>query len=424
MEVSTTKTNPWKWIPTLYFSQGFPYVIVMTVSVIMYKNLGISNTEIAFYTSWLYLPWVIKPLWSPFVEIFSTRRTWILATQLVLGASLACVALTIPAAGFFKYSLAFLWLMAFSSATHDIASDGFYLIGMDSRQQSFFVGIRTTFYRIAMIAGQGLLVVLAGYLEVTMPSIQTAWSTVFGIVAVVYIAFFVYHKFMLPYPASDQKSELQSLSEVLSRFLATFKSFFQKEQIIVSILFLMCYRLGESQLVKLASPFLLDERSVGGLQLSTAQVGIIYGTFGVVALTLGGILGGIMASRDGLQKWIWWMLMAINLPNLVYVYLSYMQPDSFALITAAVVVEQFGYGFGFAGYLLYMIYMARGEFSTAHYAIATGFMALGMMIPGMVSGWIQETIGYQYFFVWVFIATIPSFIITRFLKIDKNFGVK
>ena len=424
MEVQTTKSGPWKWIPTLYFSQGLPYVIVMTVSVIMYKNLEISNADIAFYTSWLYLPWVIKPLWSPFVEIFSTRRRWILVTQFVLGASLACVALTIPMDAFFQYSLAFLWLMAFSSATHDIASDGFYLLAMDSKQQSFFVGIRSTFYRISMVAGQGLLVVFAGYLESSLQNVKTAWSIVFGCAAVIYLFFCLYHRFVLPVPQADHKGEAQAFADVVERFWSTFKSFFQKDQIGVSILFLMCYRLGESQLVKLASPFLLDDRAVGGLGLATSEVGVIYGTFGVIALTLGGILGGVLASRNGLNRWIWWMLMAINLPNVVYIYLSFVQPDSFVLITTAVVVEQFGYGFGFTGYLLYMIYMARGKFSTAHYALATGFMALGMMVPGMVSGWIQEMIGYQYFFVWVVIATIPSFVVTAFLKIDKSFGVK
>ncbi len=421
---NTSNYNPWKWIPTLYFSQGFPYVLVMSVSVIMYKNLDISNTEIAFYTSWLYLPWVIKPLWSPFVEIFGTRRKWILITQLLLGASLACVAFTIPMDNFFQLSLAFLWLMAFSSATHDIASDGFYLLGLNTSQQSFFVGIRSTFYRLAMIAGQGLLVVLAGYLEETMPSVQSAWSIVFGAVAAFYLALFLYHKFMLPKPDIDVPSDIKGFAQISTEFKNTFVTFFKKKDILISILFLMCYRLGESQLAKLASPFLLDDRSVGGLGMQTKELGIVYGTFGIIALTLGGIIGGIVASKQGLKKWIWWMLIAINLPNAVYIYLSYVQPESFILITAAVTVEQFGYGFGFAGYLLYMIFMSQGKYSTAHYALATGFMALGMMIPGMISGWIQEAIGYQYFFIWVMMATIPSFIITKYLSIDENFGIK
>ncbi|REE01159.1 MFS transporter [Marinoscillum furvescens] len=419
-----TKANPWRWIPSLYFSQGLPYVIVMTVSVIMYKNLDISNAEIAFYTSWLYLPWVIKPLWSPFVEMFSTRRTWVLVMQFLLGAALACVALTIPMDNFFQLSLAFLWLMAFSSATHDIASDGFYLLALPSKDQAFFIGIRSTFYRVAMITGQGAVVVVAGYLEERLPTIQGAWSAVFGGVAVLYLLFFFYHRWSLPKPSQDEKVTVQEPGEVFKRFFQTLAAFFKKPQIGIAITFLMCYRLGESQLVKLASPFLLDERSVGGLGLSTQQVGVVYGTFGVIALTLGGILGGIVASRDGLKRWIWWMVAAINLPNIVYIYLSFAQPESFFLVTAAVVVEQFGYGFGFAGYLLYMIYIARGQFSTAHYALATGFMALGMMVPGMISGWVQELIGYQYFFVWVVIATIPSFVVTRFLQIDADFGKK
>lgn len=424
VENNSTNLSPWKWIPTLYFSQGLPYVIVMTVSVIMYKNLGISNAEIAFYTSWLYLPWVIKPLWSPLVELFGTRRNWILVTQLLLGASLACVAFTIPTSNFFQGTLAFLWLMAFSSATHDIASDGFYLLTLSSNKQAFFVGIKSTFYRISMITGQGLLVVLAGYFEETMPSIQVAWSIVFGLVAVLYLGLMVYHKMMLPKPENDKCSDIKGFEEVLKEFVETFVSFFQQKNVIVSILFLMCYRLGESQLVKLASPFLLDDRSIGGLGLSTKEVGIVYGTVGILALTIGGILGGVMASKHGLKKLIWWMLIAINLPNAVYIYLSYVQPESFVWITISVAIEQLGYGFGFTGYLLYMIYISRGKYNTAHYALSTGFMALGMMIPGMISGWMQEAMGYQYFFVWVLIATIPSFVVTKYLTIDNDFGIK
>lgn len=421
---SDHQKSPWTWIPSLYFAEGLPYVIVMTVSVIMYKNLKVSNAEIAFYTSWLYLPWVIKPLWSPFLEIFGSKRKWILATQFVLGAGLACVAFTLPTANYFQYSLAFLWLMAFSSATHDIAADGLYMMALNTRNQAFFVGIRSTFYRISMVAGQGLLVVLAGYLELRMPSIQIAWSISFGCVAVLFLLFFLYHRLMLPRPAADEEHEVQSVSEILSGFWGTFRSFFQKPQILVSLLFLTTYRLGESQLIKLASPFLLDSKEVGGLGLSTQEVGVVYGTFGVIALALGGILGGVVASKSGLKKWLWWMLLSINLPNAVYVYLSFVQPESYLFITTAVVVEQFGYGFGFTGYMLYMLYMSQGKYSTAHYALATGFMALGMMIPGMVSGWLQEMLGYRYFFIWVMIATVPSFAITAFLKIDKDFGMK
>lgn len=421
---SASKSAAWRWIPSLYFSQGLPYVLVMTVSVIMYKNLGISNGEIAFYTSWLYLPWVIKPLWSPIVDILSTKRHWILVTQLLIGASLACVAFTLPMSNFFQYSLAFFWLLAFSSATHDIAIDGIYLINLDSSEQSFFVGIKSTFYRLAMITGQGLLVVLAGYFEGVMPSVGSAWSIVFAMMAILYVVFFVYHRFAIPNPKLEIIRSVKNFSDVFVGFGETFKTFFQKENILVSIIFLLTFRLGESQLVKLASPFLLDGHDLGGLGLDTTSVGIIYGTFGILALTVGGILGGVLASRDGLKKWIWWMLVAINLPNVTYVFLSFVQPDSFVIITISVVVEQFGYGFGFTGYMLYMLFIAKGKFSTAHFALTTGFMALGMMIPGMISGWIQEAIGYQYFFIWVMIATIPSFFVTMFLKIDEDFGVK
>jgi len=275
-----------------------------------------------------------------------------------------------------------------------------------------------------MITGQGLLVILAGYLEGVLNSPHKAWSIVFGILAGLYISFFVYHKFALPKPEINNEQKSKSLKEVLAEFVGTFKLFFVQKNIFIAILFLMTYRLGESQLVKLASPFLLDDLQVGGLGLSTTEVGLIYGTFGVIALTIGGILGGVLASRNGLKHWIWWMLAAINLPNVVYVFLSYAQPQSIWVISSAIVIEQLGYGFGFTGYMLFMIYISRGKYQTAHFAITTGFMALGMMIPGMVSGWIQEIIGYQYFFIWVLIATIPSFIVTAYLKIDKNFGVK
>lgn len=610
------RKNPWSWVPTLYYAEGIPYIMVMVVSVIMYKRLGISNTDIALYTSWLYLPWVIKPLWSPIVDIFRTKRFWIITMQLLIGAGLAGVALTIPAPNFFKYTLAFFWLLAFSSATHDIAADGFYMLGLTEHQQAYFVGIRSTFYRLAMITGQGLLIIVAGYLESstglgqidlhvktvnnsfvettfndssitsldgelrllhypkelkisTTPiskaqydslqnfieaenikngyltktekkssqdnivkeqswwddvivgnlenfirdnfgktvikksanekignvgiayfylskspaedeqivvnlgfnsgdksiklvkgtrfvftknnwnkpaiaffqidpklkkeslasfqaisgNITLAWSITFGILAIMFIVFFIYHKFILPYPASDFSNK-EDNSNVFSEFLETFVLFFKKEKIGIIIAFLLLYRLGESQLVKLASPFLLDSRDVGGLALTTGEVGFVYGTIGILSLVIGGLLGGFVAAKKGLKYWIWWMLIAINLPNAVYIYLSYVQPESFLAVLTSVAVEQFGYGFGFTAYMLYMIYISDGKHKTAHFAIATGFMALGMMIPGMISGWLQELIGYQHFFIWVIIATIPAFIITKFIPLDPTFGMK
>lgn len=416
--------NGWFWVPSLYYAEGIPYVIVMTVSVIMYKRLGISNTDIALYTSWLYLPWVIKPLWSPIVDIFKKKRNWIIVMQLIVGAGLAGVALTIPVSNFFQYTLAFLWLVAFSSATHDIAADGFYMLGLSQHDQAFFVGIRSVFYRLAMITGQGLLVILAGFFENSFGDISLAWSVTFVILAGLFILFFVYHKFILPYPKTDVSARKDESSSIFNEFIKTFVAFFKKKNIGLILGFILLYRLGEAQLVKIASPFLLDGREVGGIGLTTSEIGFVYGTVGVLCLLLGGIIGGIVVAKQGLKFWIWPMIISINLPDLVYVFLAYVQPTSLVIISVMVAIEQLGYGFGFTAYMLYLIYVSEGEYKTSHYALATGFMALGMMIPGMWSGWLQELIGYQHFFIWVCIATIPGFIITYFLKIDPEFGKK
>mgnify|MGYP001813153085 CR=1 FL=1 len=434
------KPRPWSWIPSLYFASGLPYVVVMSVSVIMYKRLGISNTDIALYTSWLYLPWVIKPFWSPFVDILKTKRSWIVAMQLLIGAGLAGVALTLPADNFFRYSLAILWLLAFSSATHDIAADGFYMLGLSKHDQTWFVGIRSTFYRLAMIAGQGLLIMLAGLLERTMqkegagavinagfaaePGIALAWAITFYIMAGSFVAFFAWHRFVLPRPEADLPTLHETFADVMQNFLQTFAAFFKKPKIGLILAFLLLFRFSEAQLAKLAAPFLLDSSQAKGLALSTGEVGFAYGTIGVIMLTLGGILGGFLAARHGLKHWLLWMVLAINLPNIVYIFLSQALPDNLLIINLAVGVEQFGYGFGFAAYMLYMLYVSNGAHQTAHYAICTGFMALGMMIPGMFSGWLQELIGYQYFFIWVLIATVPSFIVTLLIPLDKGFGMK
>lgn len=613
----TKKSSPWAWIPTLYFAEGLPYVVAMTVAVIMYKRLGISNTDIALYTSWLYLPWVIKPFWSPFVDLIKTKRWWIVSMQMLIGAGLAGVAFLIPMPFFFQATLAVLWLIAFSSATHDIAADGFYMLALDSSQQSFFVGIRSTFYRLAMISGQGVLIIIAGSLEswtglepmqftvqssntaqteMVMPTgnaaiaptdemtfiafpenlvlstnnisvdslnkirtfaseqnqangfvaiektaaeikkddaswwthnvsaplghfiktnfgekreivsttdgkvgnaglvavrlskkpepgqdvvlnssfgkgdksisllsgerivfnesnwdkpaylvvqldyklkdevksefkgisgnIKLAWSITFFILAGMFILFFVYHRFVLPKPASDHATATHSATDILREFGRTFKSFFQKPGVALAITFMLLYRLGEAMLVKMASPFLLDAREVGGLGLTTGQVGLVYGTIGIIALTLGGIVGGIAASRRGLKFWIWPMALCITLPHLAFLYLSWFLPENLFLINAAVAIEQFGYGFGFTAYMLYMIYFADGEHKTAHYAICTGFMAMGMMLPGMIAGWLQDLLGYNHFFIWVMICAIPTLAVIPFMKIDKNYGIK
>ncbi|HSU55264.1 MAG TPA: MFS transporter [Candidatus Dormibacteraeota bacterium] len=616
--------NPWSWVPSLYLAEGLPYVLVMTVSVIMYKGMGISNTDIALYTGWLYFPWVIKPLWSPVVDILKTRRLWIWVMQLLIGAGLAGVALTIPTSNFFQYSLAFLWLLAFSSATHDIAADGYYMLATNEQEQAFFVGIRSTFYRIATIGGQGLLVIFAGIIQSNtgLPSVELevrgkanaplvqkiqpesmdfpseqnsklrvlaipaqievapqsrptaeakelvaqardwnekngfdrllqknktqatdanneswwrrsvsgplgawltghfgeprkkstiegnlglaylrlsrapgkevvvtlsqtsggflgffktanksisvveggrltfddsnwnkpavavfqfdpklreeiaagyevrsgdipfSWALTFGVLVLLFLFFGIYHKFMLPYPPKDRPGNAETIVAFTREFFQTFGAFFRKERIGILLLFLLFYRFAEAQLVKLVAPFLLDAREVGGLGLTTGQVGFAYGTIGIVALTCGGLLGGMLASRHGLKSWLWPMVLIMHLPDAVFVYLAYAQPDNFAVINLCVAIEQFGYGFGFTAYMLYMIYIARGHHETAHYALCTGFMALGMMLPGMFSGWLQDHIGYRHFFIWVLLATIPGFVVAALVPLDREFGRK
>ncbi len=394
----------------------------MTVSVIMYKRLELSNAEIAFYTSWLYLPWIIKPLWSPVVDILKTRRFWIVSMQLLIGAAFAAIAMSIPADNFFRYTMVAFWLVAFSSATHDIAADGFYILSLNDHEQAWFVGIRNTFYRLAMITGQGLLVMVAGWLETDTNNVPLSWSIVFYLLTATYVLLYAWHRTVLPQPDSDIPGAFQSFGDLAAKFVETFVAFFKKEHIGKILAFLLLYRVAEAQLAKLAPPFLLDERGAGGLGLGTTEVGLVYGTVGALMLTIGGLVGGFLAARHGLKYWLWIMVAAINLPNAVYIFLAYAQPESLLLVNIAVGIEQLGYGLGFTAYTLYMLYVARGSHSTAHFAICTGFMALGMMLPGLFSGWLQETLGYQHFFIWVLIATVPSFLVVALIPLDADFG--
>lgn len=610
------KTSPWAWIPSLYLAEGLPYVAVMTISVIMYKRLGISNTDIALYTSWLYLPWVIKPFWSPFVDLLKTKRWWIVIMQLFIGAGLAGIAFMIPVPFFFQATLAFFWLLAFSSATHDIAADGFYMLALNTNDQAKFVGIRSTFYRIATIMGQGVLIILAGFLEtatgmeplkinveakpeyvqssmhilpatdiqplegdlhfvtsnqrieigtfgvdndslkaflaeverlnnengfvenvqsgaeikadakeswwtayVSQPlgiwiknnfgekraetesdartgnvgvtavwlskspepgkqiilntglsrgdksislvkgerlifddsnwnkpayvvfqldpklrtessseykglsgNIKLAWSVTFFLLAGLFVLFSFYHRFFLPKPASDGAAVNVTASTILRDFIQTFVSFFEKPGVGKAIFFMLTFRFSEAQALKLISPFLLDSREAGGLGLTTGEVGLVYGTIGIIALTLGGIIGGLVAAKGGLKKWIWPMTLSMLLTIATFVYLSFSQTDNLLIINVCIFIEQFGYGFGFTAYMLYLIYFSEGELKTAHYAICTGFMALGMMLPGMFAGWLQELLGYNHFFIWVMICCIVPVIAVMLLKIDPNYG--
>ncbi|ROS86681.1 MFS transporter [uncultured Duncaniella sp.] len=416
--------NPWAWIPTLYFAQGLPYVAVMTISVIMYKRLGLSNTDIALYTGWLYLPWVIKPFWSPFVDIISTKRHWTITMQWLIGIAFAGIAFALPTSFFFSLTLAIFWLVGFTSATHDIAADGYYMLALTEHQQSLYVGIRSTFYRIATVAGQGLLVILAGAIEDSSGDIPFAWSVVFGILSVMFLSFALYHSRILPKVEQTSSRQFATANDVWREFITVFAEFFRKKQVGVAIVFMLLYRLPEAQLVKLINPFLLDPPSAGGLGLSTGQVGIVYGTVGIIGLTLGGIIGGITAARRGLKFWLRPMAWSMSLTCLTFVYLSFAGEPSLTVVNVCVFIEQFGYGFGFTAYMLYLIYFSEGRHRTAHYSICTGFMALGMMLPGMAAGWIQETIGYQNFFIWTMICCIATIGVTYLIKINPEFGKK
>lgn len=495
-----TYRNPWTWIPSLYFTEAIPYVMVMSVSVMMYKNLNFSNAEIAFYTSILYFPWALKFLWGPFIDMFKTKRFWTITMQFIVAIALFGIALGLQTSFFWSLTLFIFAIMAFASATHDIAADGLYLLSLDQQQQSAFVGVRSTFYRVATIVGSGLLVVIAGQLSPTM-GYKNAWSIVFVIAGIIFLLLFVYHRFILPYPVEDKGTLKETtlsgkqlgilfggfllfagifyisfsiLNEILTltgmvspwktiittillilimvilfrtyvativerfeksgnqnsllmpfmEFLKAFVIFMKKEDIWKILGFLLFFRFAEAQLVKLVQPFLLDPRIKGGLELTTSEVGIVYGTVGIIALTVGGLIGGYVISRQGLKWWLWPMVIIMHTPDLAFVYLSQAQPTNFLLINIAVAFEQFGYGFGFTAYMMYMIMVSQGEHKTAHFAICTGIMALGMMLPGMYAGALQEQIGYSNFFLWVILSTIPGFIVAALVKIDPEFGKK
>ena len=424
MSRQTAQRHPWWWIPTLYFAEGLPYMAVMTISTIMYKCLGIGNTEIAFYTAWLYLPWVIKPFWSPFVDIIRSKRWWVLAMQWAIAIAMASIAFALPASGFFQATLALFWLMAFASATHDIAADGFYMLALTEHQQSLFVGIRSLFYRISMVVGQGALVVVAAFVSDAWAQPKAGWIVVFGILAGFFALMASYHSFALPRPAADSMRSPRSRGEVLREFTETFVAFFRKPQVGVALTFMLLYRLPEAQLVKMITPFMLDPTESGGLGLTPDQVGLVYGTVGVIGLMLGGIVGGLAAAHRGLRYWLHPMAWSMSLTCLTFVYLALAQPSAIWEIYLCVFVEQFGYGFGFTAYMLYLIYFSAGRFKTAHYSICTGFMALGMMLPGMAAGWITDHFSYPTFFIWTMVCCVATIGVCYLIHVDKNFGKK
>ena len=424
--------NPWLWVPTLYFAEGIPYFIVNNISVVMFKNMGMPNGMLALYTSLLYLPWVIKPLWSPFVDIIKTKRCWIVTMQIMMSCAMLLLPFLLPqgdGAGFASHPLFFVtltlfWITAFASATHDIAADGFYMLGLTSNKQAEFVGIRRTFYRLSSIFGQGVLVALAGILERKTADVHMAWKITLILSAVLFAVVTLYHTWSLPHPVSDSRSSKISAGDIIREFKRTFITFFKKKGILIAMLFMLLYRLPEAFLVKMMNPFLLDSMADGGLGLSTEAVGIIYGTIGVAALTVGGILGGFAASRWGLKKALWPMALSLTLPCLSFVFLAAFQPSNLWIIGTCVSLDQFGYGFGFTAYMLYLIYFSNGEFKTAHYSLCTAFMALSMMLPGMVAGYIQEAVGYTNFFIFVMVCCLVTVFVTMSVKVDPEYGKK
>ena len=405
----------------------------------MFNNMGMSKGDMALYTSLLYLPWVIKPLWSPFVDLIKTKRWWVVAMQILMSIAFAAVAFTLPhpssdviASGsapvsIFSLTLVIFWITAFASATHDIAADGFYMLALKPGDQSLFVGIRSTFYRLSSIFGQGVLVVIAGLLETRLGDVPRAWSLTLLISAIMFSALTIWHLFGLPKPDLDRssvKDGSQTAKSIVGDFVRTFVTFFQKKHIWIAMAFMLLYRLPEAFLVKMMNPFLLDGQELGGLGLSTESVGLVYGTVGVAALTVGGILGGIAASRWGLKKSLWPMALSLTLPCLSFVFLAAFQPSNIWVIGSCVTLDQFGYGFGFTAYMLYLIYFSDGEFKTAHYSLCTAFMALSMMIPGMVAGYIQEALGYTKFFGFVMLCCLVTVAVTLMLKVEPEYGKK
>ena len=438
---STKRISPWAWVPTLYFAQGIPYFIVNNISVLMFAKMGVPNGEMALFTSLLYLPWTIKPFWSPFIDIIKTKRWWIISMQILMSIAFILLTLSIPkpdeatiAAGttpisMFTITLVLFIITAFASATHDIAADGFYMLALRQSDQAAFVGIRSTFYRLASIFGQGVLVAIAGAIELRYKDIPQSWTITMLVTAVMFSLVTFYHLFAIPKPTSD-KSVLTpgtaSAKAIFQEFGRTFATYFTKPGVWLAIAFMLLYRLPEAFLIKMCMPFLVASKEAGGLELSTAEVGIVYGTIGVIFLTVGGILGGLFASRIGLKKSIWWMAGCMTLPCLTFVYLAIGQPDNLFAISTAIAIEQFGYGFGFTAYMLYMMYFSEGEFKTSHYAICTAFMALSMMIPGMFAGYLQEAVGYVNFFWIVILCCAATIVVTVFAdrKIDPTYGKK
>lgn len=415
--------RPWWWIPSLYFTQALPNVFVVTVSTYAYARLGVSAVLIG-YTSWLALPWMLKPLWSPVVELLGTERRWIWATEYFAAAAFAMLALAYRAEGFFWWTIVAYSALAFASATHDIAADGFYMRVLSPHDQTWFTGVRNVAFRGGLIYGEGLLVMLAGVMIRTGYDPKFAWSATHGAASITYLVLASYHALVLPVVAPHRAERGTARTSFFGDALHLFSKFFASIPLATALPFLLLYRFAESQLVKFAGKFLLDSREVGGLGLYEDQIGFINGTLGIAALLAGGVLGSLLAARHGLRSWIIPMAIMINVPNVAYLLLAYYQPENLMLIGLAVVVEKFGYGFGFTAYMLYMLYLAQGKHQTSFYAICTGFMTLGLILPASFAGYPLKWLGYTGFFAWIMIATIPSFVVALlvYFRMDPRFG--
>jgi MFS transporter, PAT family, beta-lactamase induction signal transducer AmpG len=407
------KINPAFWVPTLYFAEGLPFVVINVVSVLMYKAMNVSDARIAFFTTIVIFPWTLKPLWGPFLEMFKTKKYFVVATQFIGGISFGLLALTLQTHNFFGYSLAFFAIIAFNGATHDIAADGVYINVLDSKEQAKYIGWQGAFYNVAKVLSQGAFVFIAGELEQSI-GLVTAWTIVMTVFGAIMVLLSLYHSRMLPVGGSSEP--IKTAKEAFATFRKVFITFFEKKYIAWGIAFIILYRFAEGQAMKIVPLFLRAARSVGGIGLSTAQIGIIYGFFPPAAFILGAILAGYFTSKLGLRKSLFILCAFFNIPFAVYVFLAFALPVSLYTIGAAVVFEYFGYGAGFIGLTLFMMQqIAPGKYKMAHYAFATGIMNLGLMIPSALSGFISDFLGYKHFFLWVMIATIPSFLITWFV---------
>lgn len=438
MDQMKTK-SPWWWVPSLYFAEGIPYFLVNNISVMMFTKMGVPNGQMAFFTTLLYFPWFLKGLWSPIVDVIRTKRWWIVTMQVLMTAMMLLLTLTLPkpspeliasgqtSAGLFWFTLVLFIITAFASATHDIAADGFYMLAHSPSSQAAFIGIRSTFYRISSVFGQGVLVLIAGLVERSSGNIPLSWQVTLGVSALVFAAVSLYHIFFLPRSADDApRVKADEAANTWKELGASFVTFFTKPGVLLAIFFMLLYRLPEGFLIKMCQPFLVATADKGGLGLPTDVVGVVYGTFGVIALLAGGIVGGLVASRLGLRKSLWWMAAGMTLPCLTFVYLATFLPQNVVIITIALAVEQFGYGFGFTAYMLFMMYFSEGEFKTSHYAICTAFMALSMMLPGFVAGYIQEAIGYVNFFWMVMLCCLATVGVTFLArrKVNPEYGKK